>query len=201
MSLFEQLSSISTSYEKAASTHTSQWKGSPFEWVLLLPSRSKGAYGEKFVQELFRTNGFDVKRPKSGSDHDRVINGHRIEIKMSTLWATNNQYKFQQIRNQEYDYLICLGLSPNEAHAWLIPKEEVHVRREGVSHQHGGKAGNDTLWLNFNAGQPPAWLSSYGGSLEEVVGMLKSKQLGSHPGRALTSRDKIITHSEGHSKK
>ena len=188
MSHFEQLAKISNTYEKIAAPPTAVWKGSPFEWILSIPSRSKGAYGEKLVQELFRTNGFDVKRPKSGSDHDRVINGHRIEIKMSTLWAKNGQYTFQQIRDQEYDYLICLGLSPNEAHCWLIPKSEVYVGREGVSHQHGGKAGTDTLWLSFPATKAPKWLAEFGGSLEGATALMKSKGMGIHPGKALPGK-------------
>lgn len=191
MSYFDQLANISNAYEKVAAPPSAAWKGSPFEWILSIPSRSKGAYGEKLVQELFRLNGFDVKRPKSGSDHDRVINGHRIEIKMSTLWTKNGQYTFQQIRDQEYDYLVCLGLSPSEAHGWLIPKSEVHVGRDGVSHQHGGEAGRDTLWLNFRAKSPPAWLSDYGGSLESLLSSLENKGLGSHPGKALTKKDLV----------
>ena len=185
MSHFEKLAKISSAYEKIAAPPSAEWRGSPFEWILSIPSRSKGAYGEKLVQELFRLNGFDVKRPKSGSDHDRVINGHRIEIKMSTLWAKTGQYTFQQIRDQEYDYLICLGLSPTEAHCWLIPKSEVHVGREGVSHQHGGKAGTDTLWLSFPASKAPKWRDSYGGSLEQATSLMRDKGLGSYPGRSL----------------
>ena len=192
MSHFEKLAEISSAFEKVAAPPSVEWKGSPFEWILSIPSRSKGAYGEKLVQELFRLNGFDVKRPKSGSDHDRVINGHRIEIKMSTLWAKNGQYTFQQIRDQEYDYLICLGLSPREAHCWLIPKSEVYVGKEGVSHQHGGKAGKDTLWLSFPASKAPKWLESYGGSLDQAISLLSSKGQGSYTGRDL-SMDAILS--------
>lgn len=189
MSYFDQLANISNAYEKVAAPPSAAWKSSPFEWILSIPSRSKGAYGEKLVQELFRLNGFDVKRPKSGSDHDRVINGHRIEIKMSTLWTKNGQYTFQQIRDQEYDYLICLGLSPSEAHCWVIPKSEVYIGREGVSHQHGGKAGTDTLWLNFPAAKPPKWLQGFAGSLDSAIESLTSKGVGIHPGKALSAKD------------
>lgn len=192
MSHFEKLAEISNAYEKVAAPPSAAWKGSPFEWILSIPSRSKGAYGEKLVQELFRLNGFDVKRPISGSDHDRVINGHRIEIKMSTLWANNGQYTFQQIRDQEYDYLICLGLSPKEAHCWLIPKSEVFIGREGVSHQHGGQAGKDTLWLNFPANKPPAWLASFGGSLDIVIKLMKDLGVGKFPGKSIPAKDQAL---------
>lgn len=189
MSHFEKLAEISKAYEGLAAPPSAAWRDSPFEWILSIPSRSKGAYGEKLVQELFRLNGFDVKRPKSGSDHDRVINGHRIEVKMSTLWAQNGQYTFQQIRDQKYDFLICLGLSPREAHCWLIPKSVVHVGREGVSHQHGGKVGKDTLWLNFRAASPPQWMSDFGGTLERAILLMTEKGIGIHPGKSLSAKD------------
>jgi hypothetical protein len=192
VSHFEKLAKISSAYEKAAAPPSAAWKGSPFEWILSIPSRSKGAYGEKLVQELFRLNGFDVKRPKSGSDHDRVINGHRIEIKMSTLWAKNGHYKFQQIRDQEYDYLLCLGLSPNKAHCWLIPKSQVHTGLDGVSHQHGGKAGRDTLWLNFPANKPPAWMASFGGSLDSAIKLMKDLGGGDFPGKSISVKEQIL---------
>lgn len=192
MPYFEKLAEISSAYEKVAAPPSAAWKGSPFEWILSIPSRSKGAYGEKLVQELFRLNGFDVKRPKSGSDHDRVINGHRIEIKMSTLWAKNGQYKFQQIRDQEYDYLLCLGLSPNEAHCWLIPKAEVHKGRAGVSSQHGGKAGKDTLWLTFPANKPPTWMASFGGTLDSAMQLMKDLGVGEFTGRSIPAKDQIL---------
>lgn len=192
MSNFKKLSEISLAFEKIAQPASAAWKGSPFEWILSIPSRSKGSYGEKFVAELFRSNGFDVKRPKSGSDHDRVINGHRIEIKLSTLWAKNGHYKFQQIRDQKYDYLLCLGISPSKAHCWLIPKSDVHLKREGVSHQHGGKKGRDTLWLNFPANKPPRWLDAYGGTLDDAVRLLKQKGIGEHPGKALSAKERVL---------
>ncbi|MDA8399734.1 MAG: hypothetical protein M0008_06755 [Actinomycetota bacterium] len=44
-----------------------------------------------------------------------------MEIKVSTLWQSG-VYKFQQIRDQEYDYLLYLGVPPFDAHAWLLPK-------------------------------------------------------------------------------
>lgn len=192
MNHFEQLSAISRAYEKVAQPPSAAWKGSPFEWILSIPSRSKGAYGEKFVQELFRLNGFDVKRPLSGSDHDRVINGHRIEIKMSTLWANNGQYTFQQIRDQQYDFLLCLGLSPQEVHCWLIPKAEVHTGRVGVSQQHGGKAGKDTLWLNFRADSPPQWLEDFGGPLSSIVGLMKMQGKGTFSGKPIPLKDQAL---------
>jgi hypothetical protein len=191
VSAYESLAKISSVFGAANKSLEDPWAKSPFRWLTLIPSRSKGAYGEKFVSELFRLNDFDVKRPLSGSDHDRVINGHRIEIKLSTLWAVNGNYKFQQIRDQKYDFLLCLGISPSSASCWVIPKDRISLELEGVTHQHGGKAGKDTMWLSFEAANPPKWMGEFGGTLESAMALLLSEGLGTHSGKALAKQDKI----------
>lgn len=193
MGAFEQLSNISELYRKAATGPSAAWRGSPFEWLLSVPSRSKGAYGEKFVAELFRANDFEVKKPLSGTDHDRVINGHRIEIKLSTSWAGSDSYTFQQIRDQDYDYVLCLGISPQDAHCWVVPKSEIQIGKSGVSHQHGGQRGSDTLWLTFSSKNPPEWIQAHGGSLKAGMSVMKSKGMGSFSGKPIPQKDQVFT--------
>ncbi|MBO4145054.1 hypothetical protein QWJ06_00685 [Kocuria rhizophila] len=147
------------------------WAGSPFEWLRTIPSRSKGAVGEKMVAAWAATRDFDVKKP-ANSQADRIIHGHRIEIKLSTLWASGG-YKFQQIRDQEYDYCLCLGLSPFDASAWLLPKEILLNKVIGHMGQHTGASGKDTSWLGFPAGQPYDWMSPYGERLNDVAQILQ----------------------------
>ena len=60
------------------------WEGSPFKWILSIPSRSKGAVGEALVDGWCAAKGFDVVRT-GDSEADREIEGHRVEIKFSTL--------------------------------------------------------------------------------------------------------------------
>ena len=102
------------------------WQGSPFRWMKSHPSRTVGAIGEALVAGWSAAKGFDVVR-SGDSDADRIIQGHRIEIKFSTLWKSG-VYKFQQIRDQDYDYCFCLGVSPFDAHAWLLPKSVQRTR-------------------------------------------------------------------------
>jgi hypothetical protein len=101
------------------------------------------------------------------SEADRIVNGHRIEVKFSTLW-TSGVYKFQQIRDQKYDHLLCLGLSPSAAHCWVLPKDVLLQYVIGHMGQHTGAAGTDTAWLSFQANRPYDWMRPYGGSLEEA---------------------------------
>jgi hypothetical protein len=189
---FDQLSEISREFEYKSGSLSDPWIGSPFQWLLAIPSRSKGAYGEKFVSELFRVNGFTVLKPISGTDHDRVIEGHRIEIKLSTVWSKAPIFKFQQIRDQAYDYVLCIGIAPHSASCWVIPKWEFNVDKEGVAHQHGGVKGLDTMWLSFESARPPSWMYKYGGDLEDGIAFMRSLGTGDYSGKRLPAADIVL---------
>lgn len=159
------------------------WENSPFAWLLHLPSRTKGKYGEQIVEEWLRREGFALYR--SNSLHfDRICRcncegveqGIRLEIKFSLIWESG-LYVFQQIRNQEYDLLFCLGISPNTAHAWCIPKQEAWEKAES---QHAGGKGKDTKWIRVKVTREditPKWLDEYGG---EIGGQSKAIELLRH---------------------
>lgn len=157
------------------------WEGSPFQWIKSQPSRTVGAIGESLVAGWCAAKGFDVVRSAS-SDADRVIEGHRVEIKFSTLWKTGG-YKFQQIRDQEYDYCFCIGVSPYDAHAWLIPKAV--LRRYVIGHmgQHTGAEGADTAWLGFVVGNEYEWMKPHGGTLSSVKRLFEEVGRGPHRGK------------------
>lgn len=147
------------------------WENSPFAWIKTLPSRTIGAIGEQIIEDWAKSEGFRVERT-GDSEADRKINGIRVEIKLSTLWTENQIFKFQQIRNQDYEYCICIGLFPRDVSAWIIPKSELMAPREGLTHQHGGASGTDTFWLSFSAASPPEWLTKFGGTLDDVKSLL-----------------------------
>jgi len=146
------------------------WIGSPFAWIKSRPSRQVGVIGEKLVAGYLATKGFDVVRSPD-SQADRIINGQRAEIKFSTLWK-GGFYKFQQLRDQNYAFALCLGISPFDAHLWVIPKSVI-LKQWGVGvglvSQHGGKAGRDTAWLTITPGNEPGWLRQSGGPLPVAV--------------------------------
>lgn len=149
------------------------WHGSPFAWIKTRPSRQIGAIGEKLVSGYVATKGFNVGRSVD-SEADRVIEGRRAEVKFSTLWASGS-YKFQQLRDQDYEFAVCLGVSPFDAHCWIIEKSEIMRRwtaRDGIQNQHGGAAGSDTGWLTVNPASVPTWLQSRGGTLSEAIAVL-----------------------------
>lgn len=147
-----------------------EWEGSPFAWFKSRPSRQVGVIGEKLVSGWLATKGFDVTRSPD-SQADRIINGKRAEVKFSTLWK-GGFYKFQQLRDQNYEFAICLGVSPFDAHCWVLPKSQILEhwgRGDGLESQHGGRAGRDTAWLSVTPGNEPAWLREWGGRLSQAA--------------------------------
>lgn len=175
------LAGISASLEGDYTETENIWEGSPFGWIKTRPSRQVGAIGEKLVAGWLAARGFNVTRSPD-SDADRVIEDKRMEIKFSTLWK-NDGYKFQQLRDQNYDFALCIGASPFDAHCWVIPKSAIlhHWRVTGdLKSQHGGSGGSDTAWLPVIPGAAPAWLQQYGGSMREAL-QLVSEQTGFTP--------------------
>jgi hypothetical protein len=171
---------LATNKEAHYTEGDEMWIGSPFRWIKSRPSRQIGKIGEELVADWCSSRGFKVQRSPD-SDADRIISGHRIEIKFSTLWTNNGIYKFQQIRDQNYDYCFCIGVSPFDVHAWLIPKSELSKDRPpSFVSQHGGSEGTDTKWLSFTADSPPEWLKPFGGRLSDVAKLLKSAGTGTH---------------------
>ena len=146
-----------------------RWAQSPFVWILARPSRQRGKIGEQLVAGWCAMKNLSVA-PSRSCEADRVIQGRRVEIKFSSLWQNGN-YNFQQIRDQDYEFLICLGIAPFDAHCWVIPKQ---LAWESTPVQHGGRGGTDTHWLMFPAAEPPQWLLPYGGTLAEALERLRS---------------------------
>ncbi len=149
------------------------WSSSPFGWIRALPSRQVGKIGEQLVAEWCAAKGLDVM-PSGDQEADLIIAGRRVEIKFSTLWGTG-EYKFQQIRDQNYEYLICLGVSPFDAHCWVIPKA---VAFQHATPQHTGRRGKETYWLSVNPDSPPNWLKQYGGRLADANAILEEWRVG-----------------------
>ena len=145
------LAAISQVIQAEYKSEDRDWSGSPFAWIRSRPSRQVGAIGEKLVAGWLAARGFNVSRAED-AQADRIIEGKRVEIKFSTLWA-NGGYTFQQLRDQRYELAICLGVSPFDAHCWVIPKQDV-MRLWRVDHkiasQHGGAGGQDTAWIHVH---------------------------------------------------
>lgn len=148
------------------------WKESPFAWVKGgITSRQKGKIGEEIVSFFLRENGFDVVSSPD-SEADLVVDGKRVEVKFSTLWS-GGMYTFQQLRNQNYDLVFCLGISPGTAHAWVMKKADIVW--DELRNQHGGAAGSDTWWISFTPPDTPhSWMVPQDGDLTKVCDHLRA---------------------------
>ncbi|MDE0134356.1 MAG: hypothetical protein OXH86_18340 [Acidimicrobiaceae bacterium] len=149
-----------------------EWSSSPFGWIKTKASRTVGAIGEKLVAAWCDDLGLDVVRT-GDTEADRLVEGHRVEIKFSTRWQ-NGEYRFQQIRDQRYDFLFALGLSPSSVHGWMIPKSVLLEHVIGQMGQHTGAGAADTDWLAVVPGEEPPWLRACGGSLGDVTVILET---------------------------
>jgi len=150
--------------QEYAQFQKNSWVGSPFAWILTFSSRTRGAIGERLIARWCESQKLRVSRSPD-TDADILINGHRVEIKFSSLWS-NGVYNFQQIRDQRYEYLLCLGVSPFRVHAWITDKRDIPFSK--LKHQHGGARGHDTWWIIFKPNDPPDWLGKQPGTLDFV---------------------------------
>ena len=170
------------------------WKTSELKWLRALSGSAKGNIFEELVTSYFTKKGFIVK-PSNTLEYDRLFSLSsqdsdepqlKVEIKGSTLWQRSYIYSFGGLRNQNYDLLILLGLSPKIAHCWVIEKRRLMKNdqwkpRQKFQPQYGGAAKEvrHVFRLQFrplNAPKPtntPDWLKEFGGSLEDATKVLK----------------------------
>ena len=169
---FDLLSTAANFVRHDFDQNDSAWRGSPFEWVLRLSPATKGRLGKQLVYQWSALKGLSVDRCLD-SEADMLINGHRVEVKFSMLWSAGI-YRFQQIRDQNYEYAVCLGISPREAHCWVLSKTILRNYVIGHMGQHTGIAGRETAWFPVNPHNPPNWLAPCGGTLEQAFVVLQS---------------------------
>ena len=147
------------------------WESSPFEWILKLPPRKKGKLGGDLVASWLASKGEQIESAKDQSE-TLLLKGYRFAIKFSTLWA-KGFYRFQQIRNEGYDYVLCFGISPFEAHCWILKREHAI---KNATQQHKGAKGAE-YWITIDPKQPKDWTEGCGGKLDDAYEIIKKLQL------------------------
>ncbi len=144
------------------------WAGSPFAWIRTKSSRRRGKIAEQLLSGWAAAKGLNVERSPD-AEADRLIERRRVETKSSTRWATGC-FRFQQLREQNYEYAVLLGIMPFDVRCWVVPKG-LAIRK--ATPQHTGRRGRDTFWLSFDAADAPSWLRQYGGPLRKALAIMK----------------------------
>lgn len=154
--------------ELSAAASEDPWSTSPYKWLRELQSRTRGKAGEQIIAGWLTSEGFTVGKASS-SNSDRSVELTQVEIKLSTQWDSG-EFRFQQIRDQDYRFVILLGVMPQELKVWILPKK---VALKHSTPQHTGKGGAETRWLAFDATNPPKWMSRYGGNAQDAIAAVR----------------------------
>ncbi len=90
------------------------WQGSPVAGYRKLGNTNRGEIGEEFVRRYLKLSKIDALRGLRTSLTDMGILGKKLEIKTASL-GTNGTFQFNHIRlDRKYQYLLCLGICPND---------------------------------------------------------------------------------------
>jgi len=110
----------------------SKWTGKLLYPIKILDNSCKGDLAEEFVMEYCKELGFEVEYGKSRlGDYDLAIGGKKFEIKMATEDIGGN-FQFNHIRyDYKYDYLICVGVTPDSILFAMFTKADVATGKAG----------------------------------------------------------------------
>ena len=181
---YKQFAEIAEKIKSRYLDDVNEWAGSPFKWIKDYPIKKIGQIGEDIVSNFLRDKDFSVL-DAPGSEADKIVNGKRVEIKFATL-SKDGKYIFNQIRDQKYDILLCVGVSPMDAHGWVSPKNNINngdfptesrdsVRgRYSFGLQHGGDEGDGNTWqLSLTVPHSPPWMKPQNGKLSAMYEELR----------------------------
>jgi len=149
------------------------WIGTAYEGYKFLGNKQKGQFGEKIIDDLFRSLGCKVTKP-SNTGHDSVVNGIRMEYKFSLSQQKNgiiqkNSWMMNHVaEGKDWEWLLFAGVNPEGTDdvVGLLSKEnfvkilrteneiKMKVRAKGQlrnkffgAQQGGNKADNDD-WMS-----------------------------------------------------
>lgn len=90
------------------------WLGSPVAGYRRLGNTNRGEIGEEFVRRYLEESKIKVTRGIRTALTDMRILKNHLEIKTASLGA-NRTFQFNHVRlDRKYDYLLCLGICPND---------------------------------------------------------------------------------------
>lgn len=162
--------------EQLLSGASKNWRGTPFEKYPILSSKAKGKFGEYYVEGFMRSQLKCKIVAPSSTDHDRIIDGYKTEIKFGLAMSPKssdykieiNSFVFNHIAcGKEWDRLIFCGINPSKNNAMIYAPDsqkwqEVNMYfmdkslflkymksgQTGIfANQQGGKKGNNDDYM------------------------------------------------------
>ena len=108
------------------------WRDSPLVGYRMLGNTNRGAIGEEFIRRFLALNDIEVGNGGRTSRTDLRVAAVRFEVKTASLGA-NGTFQFNHVRmDRDYDYLLCLGICPNEVVFEMWRKGAVAENRAGT---------------------------------------------------------------------
>jgi hypothetical protein len=108
------------------------WEASPLAGYRLLGNTNRGAIGEEFVRRYLKASDIETTHGIRTALTDLGILANNIEIKTASLGA-NGTFQFNHVRlDRRYQYLLCLGICPNDVVFDMWRKGDVAEGRAGT---------------------------------------------------------------------
>lgn len=108
------------------------WLESPVAGYRRLGNTNRGEIGEEFVRRYLEESKIKVTRGVRTALTDMRILKNHLEIKTASLGA-NGTFQFNHVRlDRKYNYLLCLGICPNDIVFGIWRKGDVAEGRAGA---------------------------------------------------------------------
>ena len=108
------------------------WQDSPLIGYRILGNTNRGEIGEEFIRRFLDQYGITVGNGGRTSRTDLSIGNARFEVKTASLGA-NGTFQFNHVRlDRQYDYLLCLGICPQQVVFNMWRKGMVAENRAGT---------------------------------------------------------------------
>lgn len=108
------------------------WQGSPVAGYRILGNTNRGEIGEEFVRRYLAGSKIETTRGIRTALTDMGILKNHLEIKTASLGA-NGTFQFNHVRlDRKYQYLLCLGICPNDIVFGMWRKGDVAEGRAGT---------------------------------------------------------------------
>ena len=120
-----------------------KWTGSKYDIIKKAPVSTKGKFGEKVTSAYLNCINYKSKIVNGGiGDFDILLEAPNVKLKIEHKLATedvHNSFQFNAIKKDiDYDYVFCLGVSPNDlwfrirSKAWCVQNLTTNMSRDIV---------------------------------------------------------------------